>query len=398
MTTTKLTEKQQEGLNIAVNRYKTGERYTVIAGWAGTGKTFLAKQIIDALGLTDEEFIVGSFTGKASYRLLEGGFQNAMTLHKLRYSTVKIGNKFHHKKKDKSEFAGKKLILIDEISMVSEGLLKDISELGIHTIMMGDPFQLPPIGRDNGMLRNPHIILDEIMRQEEGSEIIELASRIRLGEKIVPFTGKEVKIISKPELEVEKLWWADQIICGFNSTRKKFNGVVRTHLGYSGLPKQGDKIIVTSNNWDMVNDSGSPLINGMIGEVVSASGIFKADQRMGAMIGKKIELARITFTPEIGGSDFTIKYDTLPLTSEKEETSYVMDQFAKGERRINYIDYGYCITTHKSQGSEYEKVLGIEEILNNKNHRRWLYTMVTRASKELILVYDENSPIWDFSS
>ena len=58
----------------------------------------------------------------------------------------------------------------------------------------------------------------------------------------------------------------------------------------------------------------------------------------------------------------------------------------KPESIYQELEYGYAITCHKSQGSEFKKVLVIEEVLNSAHHRRWLYTAVTRASEKLVLI------------
>jgi exodeoxyribonuclease-5 len=50
------------------------------------------------------------------------------------------------------------------------------------------------------------------------------------------------------------------------------------------------------------------------------------------------------------------------------------------------FDYGYCITCHKAQGSEYDKVLVFEEYLKGSDHARWLYTAATRAKEKLVIV------------
>lgn len=390
-----LTIKQEKGLQIAVQRYKNGEPYTTIAGFAGTGKTFLAKKIIDAIGLSPLEYLVGAFTGKAAYRLQQSGFPSAQTLHKIRYNTIKIKEHFVHQRRPLEEFNGIKLILIDEISMVPNALLKDMAELGIHIIMLGDPGQLPPVGTDNGMLNTPHIFLDEIMRQEEGNSIVQLSKMIREGETIKPFSDNNIKMVPKDQLSTGMMLWADQILCGRNATRDNVNQIVRSELGYTeATPQVGEKIIVTNNNWEIENNDGFSLINGMVGEVTFSGKVFRSDKLMGNAMGKDIEIARLKFIPEFGGGEFSIKYDMLPFI-KKGQKSYITNQFAKGDARINYIDYGYCITTHKSQGSEYSKVLGIEERLNMKHHRKWLYTMVTRASDKLVLAYDTTTGIWE---
>ena len=114
----------------------------------------------------------------------------------------------------------------------------------------GDPGQLPPIDKndDNHLLDNPHIFLDEIMRQEEQSEIIKLTMQIREGKQLERYVGTDVQILDKSELTTGMLLWADQIICATNSTRVALNNQMRDLLGHNGEPQDGDKVICLKNN------------------------------------------------------------------------------------------------------------------------------------------------------
>ena len=78
-----LTNAQQKGLEIAVNRHRNMEKYTVIAGYAGTGKSTLVKFIIEALDVQKERVCYATFTGKAAEVLRKKGNENACTLHRL---------------------------------------------------------------------------------------------------------------------------------------------------------------------------------------------------------------------------------------------------------------------------------------------------------------------------
>ena len=80
-----LTNKQRIGLEIAVARFKAGERWTTISGYAGSGKSTLVKFIIAALDVPPEEVCYVAFTGKAASVLKQKGCENAMTVHKLLY-------------------------------------------------------------------------------------------------------------------------------------------------------------------------------------------------------------------------------------------------------------------------------------------------------------------------
>ena len=181
-----LNEKQKQGLKIAVDRYKRGERCTIIAGYAGTGKSTLVKFIISALPNIDPQVdvVYTSFTGKATQVLAKKGNKNTSTLHKLLFIS--------HPRPDGTyaripvTTIPYKIVVVDEISMVPKSLIQKLASYNVHVIGLGDPFQLPPVNKneDNHLLDNPHIFLDEIMRQEEGNEIIDLSMKIRKGEPI----------------------------------------------------------------------------------------------------------------------------------------------------------------------------------------------------------------------
>ena len=87
-----LTKRQSEGLNIALQRYKNKEKYTVISGYAGTGKSTLVKFIIAALGSCgidpDVDVCYAAFTGKAAQVLMKKGNLNVSTLHKLLFEHI----------------------------------------------------------------------------------------------------------------------------------------------------------------------------------------------------------------------------------------------------------------------------------------------------------------------
>lgn len=189
-----LTRKQEEGLRIAIDRYNHNELYTVIAGYAGTGKSTLINFIIAALEVNPEDKVAYiTFTGKASEVLREKGCPNAMTAHKLLYYSKQMPNgKFFYRPRPSLE-KDYKVIVVDEVSMLPKDMWDLLLTHGIYVIACGDPFQIPPIDKnqDNGILNNPHIFLDEVMRQAKESDIICLSMDIREGKKINPFRGND---------------------------------------------------------------------------------------------------------------------------------------------------------------------------------------------------------------
>ena len=214
-----LTNGQEKGLKIAVERYRNKEPYTCIAGYAGTGKSTLVSHIIDALKIKPQEVCYAAFTGKASLVLREKGCENSMTMHRLLYHSKELPDgTFEHKPRERLEHPYK-LIVVDEVSMVSTDMWDLLLTHNVHVIALGDPFQLPPIDGESEILSHPHVFLDEIVRQAQDSEIIRLTMDIRAGLPLVKCKGDEVSIVSKHQLNEAYYSGADQIIAAKNITR-----------------------------------------------------------------------------------------------------------------------------------------------------------------------------------
>ena len=390
-----LTRKQEEGLRIAVERWKCGEKYTVISGYAGTGKSTLVKFIIAALDVSPEKVAYASFTGKAAEVLRKKGNKNAMTMHKLLYESIpKPAGGYFHKPKPRLDYT---IVVVDEISMVPKTLINQLFSHQAYVICLGDPFQLPPIDKDedNHLLDHPHIFLDEIVRQEVDSEIIQLTMKIREQKPLDLFKGSEVQILPKASLNSGMLLWADQIITATNASRGRINNQVRGLLGKGPDPEDGDKIICLRNYWEDFNMNGDPLVNGTVGTLTNS---FRNPIVLPNFIAKTSDVK--TFDAIIG--DFVVDDSIYPLieidrkmllTGEKCCDWRLSYKLGKLRPRIGDIipkefAYGYAITAHKSQGSEWDKVLVIEETFpfNSIEHARWLYTAATRAVNKLVVV------------
>ena len=394
-----LNDKQLEGLDLAVSRYRAGEKTTVIAGYAGTGKSTLVKFIIAALkedGINpDTDVVYTSFTGKATQVLQKKGNKNVSTLHKLLFEHFPRSDGTFYRRP--VPFIPYKIVIVDECSMVPKDLLKRLASYKVHIICLGDPGQLPPINKDddNHLLDCPHVFLDEIMRQEEQSEIIKLTMDIRAGKPLNHYQGKEVQILDAEELTTGMLLWADQIICSTNATRVALNNQIRELLGRSDRPEDGDKVICLRNYWETVSEDGQPLVNGTIGYL---SDSFNSYLRIPAYITggriNQIETVIANFKSDDGVTNFSNLNMDKRMILEGEPTLNFKESFklSKNIKFVNSIPlsftYGYAITGHKSQGSEWDNVLVIEEgfPFDKEEHKRWLYTVATRAAKKLVII------------
>ena len=157
-----LTQKQREGLDTAIERFTSGERYTIISGYAGTGKSTLVKFIIAGLpGIDPEQDVVyTSFTGKATQVLSKKGNKNTSTLHKLLFKSVPMPDGTF--KRMPVSHIPYKVVVVDEISMAPKSLVSRLMNYHVYVIGLGDPFQLPPVEKDedNHLLDSPHVFLD----------------------------------------------------------------------------------------------------------------------------------------------------------------------------------------------------------------------------------------------
>ena len=389
-----LTKKQEEGLKIAVARHKSREKYTVISGYAGTGKSTLVRFIIDALDVDKDKVAYATYTGKAAEVLRKKGNPNAMTLHRLLYDSIpRQGGGFIRIPKKQLDYD---IVVVDEVSMVPKTMVDMLLAHRVYILFLGDPGQLPQIDKKetHNLLDHPHVFLDEVMRQAAESEIIQLTMKIRNGEDIPFMHGKEVIIAPKAELVTGHLTWADIIICATNKTRHNMNRQKRELLGYSGVLQTGERIIIKRNYWEDCDEDGNALVNGTVGTVANPYESFvripsyvKNDRRDLPLIG-------CIFTPDGGKSFDTFEIDKDYLLKEEPCVDWrVSYQLGKLKPKIGDIlpkqaTYGYALTCHAAQGSEFDKVLVIEESFpfDKTEHQRWLYTAATRSAEKLVLV------------
>jgi exodeoxyribonuclease-5 len=247
------------------NANLTGRQVYTLGGYAGTGKTFLINQVVEALNLKDHEVAFATYTGKAASVIIQRG-TDASTIHRLIYTAVdedyetemngeKI--KSHRIKFVKKEsIPSYKLIVIDEISMVDEKTMKDLLSFGIPLLATGDPGQLPPIQGENPLIKNPNYFLTEIVRQAEDNAIIKIATMARNGEPIPYGNYGDVIVLDRRAitLNIQKklLLKADQVICGTNATRIYLNNEIRKmkdiDIIESKYPLDGEKVIWSVNN------------------------------------------------------------------------------------------------------------------------------------------------------
>ena len=388
-----LTHKQEIGLKTAVMRYQNKERYTCIAGYAGSGKSTLVKFIVQSLPGIDPEtdVVYATFTGKAAQVLLKKGNKNVSTLHKLLYESLpRPDGSWYRKPVERIPY---KIVVVDEVSMVPQSMIEQLFKYSIYLLALGDPFQLPPIQKDdvNTLLNKPHVFLDEIMRQAQESEIIRVSMDIREGKLIDTFNGSEVKIFNPADFEESMLLWADQVLVATNQTRINLNNTMRRLLGREGGPQDGDKVICLKNEWDILADNEDPLVNGTIGFLKNSYSTYVNFPRF--LGGHHFDVLQSDFVSDGGALFRDINMDKkMIMTGEKccdWKTAYTIGRNLNHKHKLpKEFTYGYAVTCHKAQGSQWEKVLIVEEKFpfDKTEHARWLYTALTRAEEKAVII------------
>lgn len=367
---TAFTPHQDIALNAVADwlRAKPGQGGTPLVfrlfGYAGTGKTTLARHIADGV---DGGVKYAAFTGKAALVMRNKGCDGASTIHSLIYRARETMDEMPtFELWDDAPASKAKLIVIDECSMVDAELGRDLMSFGCPLLVLGDPAQLPPI-QGAGFFTNaePDAMLTEVHRQAQDDPIVRLSMDVREGRTIQPGQYGESEVIHRSELDPNRVMEADQVLVGRNNTRRAYNMRIREKQDITDpLPVAGDKLVCLRNN------RKKALFNG---------GLWRVKAR--AQSKSRIVTMRLVPDEE--------------LAAKAVKVSVRADCFAGGiedipwEQRRPYdeFDFGYVLTVHKSQGSQWDDVVLFDESFAFQDSRaRWLYTGITRAAKRLSIV------------
>jgi exodeoxyribonuclease-5 len=333
-------------------------------GYAGTGKTTLAKHIAEGV---DGDVKFAAFTGKAALVMRSKGCFDAQTIHSMIYRARETGEETpSFDLWDDAPVSKASLIIIDECSMVDEELGRDVMSFGVPVLVLGDPAQLPPI-QGGGFFTNaePDAMLTEVHRQAENDPIVRLSMDIREGNEIAAGDYGDTQVVARAALDPERVMQADQILVGRNVTRRAYNKRMREKKGFTGvMPAAEDKLVCLRNN------RKKGLLNGGLWTVVKAPASARARAIM-----------QLRVSPETGGRAIKVSVRKECFLGEIGEVEW-------GQRKpYDEFDFGYVLTVHKSQGSQWDDVVLFDESFAFPESRgRWLYTGVTRAAKKLTLV------------
>jgi exodeoxyribonuclease-5 len=385
-------------------------------GYAGTGKTTIIHSLIAAL---NAKVCSAAFTGKAALVMTRNGLK-AQTVHSLIYkpqfpvketvdkikaeiAKVEADENFNmpgHEIPGNEDMSKKEalmamrealknahiitfiqnpesvllyadLLVLDECSMIGDEMADDLLAFNKPVLVLGDPGQLSPIEGTGALtMQKPDILLEKIHRQAADNPIIKMSMQAREGIKIPRGEWGTSRHISRHELSPDDVLGADQILVGKNKTRWEWNIRVREllELNSSPYPVVGDKLICLKNN------AKKQLFNGLLAYVTD-----KGDE-----YNNYIEYEILT---EDGQK---MKVDILRCHFDEYSAPGTVKAMPFWEKQdAEQFDFGYAITVHKSQGSQWDRVLFYDDGFFNwdlNDRKRWLYTGITRAAETLLMV------------
>lgn len=372
----------------------------VLEGFAGTGKSYITKQFIDLLKEKGITVATLAYTGKAANVIQQYTGNPSTTIHKFIYK-FDVSKMFYHNedeekqdlKEGKMLFIQKaKCLIIDEFSLITEEILTDLLKLNKLLIFVGDTKQLPPISGKaytsktflkalNGCFKAR---LETVVRQLLDQPITAITSLIRhnktnLATLTMETDFEKVNITKKLKLNM-KLWSQEdyQILVHRNKTKNDINKKIRLKLGYNGILEKNEKIIITKNNYTEKLFNGEQFRIASVGDELISFGFRFCQITIEYIDGSELQKSINVLLENLIDPDWTYTLD------ENLETKLKMNTWSFYKSLVQ-IDYSYCMTVHKAQGSEYASVCVLADDYVGREYARWLYTACTRAKKELII-------------
>jgi len=441
----------QIDLFLEVDKFLEAEDKPVllIKGYAGTGKTTVISALTQVLPLFNQKFVLMAPTGRAAKVMSSYAKRMAFTIHKKIYKQTATdggGPKFKRQK----NYSKNTVFIVDESSMINEeagavgkSLLSDLfnyvfSNKSNRLILIGDNAQLPPVGQSSSFaLDKDHVafnftatvfesFLTEVTRQAENSGILKNATALRdqlfsKKPEIVIKTGGSSDIFRMTGEKMEDgLRYAYDnygventvIICRSNKGANMYNQYIRTRIHfYESELEAGELLMIVRNNYLYAPGEGNFLANG---DFVEVQKIVSFEEMYGLRFAT-LSLKLIDY-PDEPAFEAKVVLDTLysespALTMDQNKILYnqVKEDYAdlstvkerreaiKNDPYLNalQIKFAYALTCHKSQGGQWPIVFvdqGFVDLNNiDKDYLRWLYTAVTRATKQLFMVNFDKS-------
>lgn len=374
---------------------------TFISGKAGTGKTSIARALLNIYSNAGKTIACCALSAKAAQRITEATEYPASTIHRLLKAQ---GYEFFHNADNPLMYD---VVLVDECSMINSGLYYSLISAvkpGSRIIMCGDNRQLPPIGYGNIFSdfldrKNQFNIncLKTVHRQAQKSGILTDANKIRDG--ICP--------IAKPDLKIKSGELQDMIYMFRDNREQLRNIAVRTFLKSVETDGLDSAVIIVPRKNKCINSTFE--INRIIqdellpdennGELSSIS-FGEKTFRIGAKVIQRVnDYDKNIFNGEIGyvkkiwqeqeGSEVKTKFMVEYKSNNPDENS---KEITYSKNEMDQLDLAYALTIHLSQGSGYKKVI---VVIDNTHYTLLdsclLYTAITRSKEKCLLLSEPSA-------
>ena len=369
-----LTAQQQGAVQSALTH-----KVSVLTGGPGTGKTTTLRTVIAVLERTRHRFLLASPTGRAAKRLSEATGHPARTLHRLLgFSPAEHG--FNHNEENPLDAD---MIVVDEASMIDlilfYNLLKAIRP-DTHLLLVGDIDQLPSVGAGNvlhDVIRGevgPVTRLDAIFRQAATSQIIRNAHRINQGQS-PDTTNQSDDFFVFVEEDPQRA--ADLLVNVVQERIPNRFGLDAVEDIQVLAPMYRGVIGVSALN-DTLQETLNPNPRGRKAERRLAGRLFR--------VGDKVIQTRNNYDKDVFNGDigrvhsFDVTNQVMIVTMDDRRVKYDWSE-------ADELTHAYCISVHRSQGSEYPCIV-VPVVTQHfmMLQRNLLYTAVTRAKQLVVLV------------
>ncbi|MBE6038717.1 MAG: ATP-dependent RecD-like DNA helicase [Anaerofustis stercorihominis] len=394
-----LAEEQRMAVKTAVSN-----RFSVITGGPGTGKTTIIKAIVYILRRFGKSFALAAPTGRAAKRMSEACSEGASTIHRLlRYEysgedDLSFGSSFGRNEENHLDYD---VIIVDEISMVDAGLLcnllKAVDTDRTSLVFVGDARQLPSIGAGNVLSdllkveRVPKAELKQVFRQSEQSLIVRNAHRINDG--LLPEISMDNSEFAMFSIATQQKIAAAILKMIEKNSFNSRNMLLEDKLQILSPFKKGEAGIINLNT--KIQDIINPLGEDDAEVAVGNYRLRVNDKVMQTKNDYNLPWTNIN-THEQGKGVFN---GDMGYVSHIDRSCGEVHVLYEGERRVIYdsgvydsLTLAYAITIHKSQGSEFDSVIiPVYAASMGFLTRNIIYTAVTRAKKQVILIGENDA-------
>lgn len=402
-----LSEDQREALDALLRALDRGEKELVLTGMPGTGKSTIMEAFAEEVEKRGRTLWFSAPTGRAAVRLGRAVQQAACTMHSLLYAQVAedpFGKPLFSGEKNK--LSPGDVLIVDEASMIAESLHRDLMKQvprGAQVVFVGDREQLKPVDGHWGVnFDDPTAVLTRIHRQAEGNPIRDASRAVQSGGKIPAGSPDSPFFKTTATIDTAADWLADLhkqgadaiLLCWTRATRTALNDRTRDKLGlYDTSLETGMDVAVGDRLRISLNNSALNLWNG---ELVMVRALERSeanpevlDATVETETGRQLYIGIIEGCVGSGVNEFKDAASRLAATRDNSHPS-------RGD--LAHVDFGWAVTVHAGQGSQWDYVGFVFDVATRKlagrdpsEARRLVYTAITRAQR-VCRVFDVTKP------